>query len=281
MLYLRFYLLIAFVIITLSSCSDDFFELERPPQSPWITLEDFDRAPVGAYGILFADREWVQAWPNYATILTSLGDDVAFVNDDQWGYLRRTSEGTDLSNRNWWLLYRGIGAVNNALDFVAENEGNPYPEISEQEKTDNLDRIVGELHFLRGFCYYMLQTTFGHAYVPGGSNGDVDIPIPTTFASSAAEAVNPTMGTTEEVWQLILSDFQTAVALLPRQFNAAVHPAAYEVRANQFAAIAMLMRTHFQMGNYPEAQQQCDFLINNNDGLFDLTEEPIEAFNKS
>lgn len=273
--------LLLVLCLGLSNCGEDFFELERPPQNPWTTLADFESSIIGTYGILFADREWVQAWPNYAVIMTSLGDDIAFVNDEQWGYLRRTSEGTDLSNRNWWLLYRGIGAANVALDFIEENAGNPYPEASAEELQNTLDRIVGELHFMRGFSYYLLQTTFGHAYQPNGSNAELDIPLYDSFVSSAEEAINSKIGTTQEVWDFILADFQKAKELLPEQYNPALHHPSFAVRGDRFAAAGMLMRTYFQRGEYEKAKEECNYIIQEGAGRFDLSEDPIEAFNKS
>ncbi|MEM1326705.1 MAG: RagB/SusD family nutrient uptake outer membrane protein [Bacteroidota bacterium] len=263
------------------SCQDDFFELERPPQNPWTTLEDFEAAAIGAYGVLFSDREWVQAWPNYAVTMTTLGDDVTFVNDERWGYWRNTNEGSELTERNWWLLYRGIGAVNVALDYVEEHNGNPYPEADAEDISNNLDRLVGELHFLRGFCYYLLQTTYGHAYDPSGSNATPDLPIHRNFVGSASEAINPQIGTTQEVWDFILEDFNKANELLPDSYNTALHHPSFEVRANRFAALGMLARTHFQRGEYKLAKQFCSELIDQNNGNYDLMEEPIEAFNKS
>lgn len=275
---------LVFLLVVLSffpACSDDYFKLDRPAQNPWSTLEEFERAPIGAYGILFSDREWVQAWPNYAVIMTSLGDDVEYVNDDQWGYLRQTEKIPDLSDRNWWLLYRGIGAVNVALDFVKEKDGNPFPEASQSEMTNAVNRIVGELHFLRGFCYYLLQTTFGDPYVPNGANDKINLPLHTSFARSAKEATAPKMGSTREVWDLILEDFKRAKELLPARFDPNLHHPSYKVRANKFAAAGMLMRTYFQRGEYALAQQECDFLIDQNGGEYDLSEDPIQAFNKS
>ena len=269
------------LLVILSGCGDGFFELERPPQNPWTTLEEFERAPIGAYGILFSDREWVQAYPNYAVIITSLGDDVAYVSDDQWGYLRRTEEGTDMTERNIWILYRGIGAVNAALDYVDENDGNPFPEASRSDVENNLNRIIGELHFLRGYCYFLLQTTYGTAYVPGGANSEIDLPIHTKFPTSAEEATNPFMGTTQEMWDQIMSDLRTAKDLLPTAYVAGLHHPSYEVRANRFAAAGMLMRASMQLGDYAAAKTEADYLLDDNGGAYDLSEDPIAAFDKS
>ncbi|MGB3777573.1 MAG: RagB/SusD family nutrient uptake outer membrane protein [Tunicatimonas sp.] len=268
------------VLLSLSNCNEErFFELDRPPQNPWTTLNDFDRAVTGAYGVLFGSRAWVQAWPNYAVPLTSLGDDVAYVNDPQWGYLRNTEQVVDLVERNSWLAYRGLAGVNEALDFVEENDGNPYLEASTSDVENQLNRMVGELHFLRGFIYFMLETTFGQAYVPGGDNATPDITLHTDFVESAEEARDPKIGTTQEVWDLIRADLEMAKELLPEKYDPAVHPAGYQVRANRFAAAALLMRTYFQRGEYDLAAQECDYIIAN--GGYQLDEEPIDAFNKS
>ncbi|NJN25731.1 MAG: hypothetical protein HC819_07095 [Cyclobacteriaceae bacterium] len=271
-------------VMFLSTACQDFFDLERPPENPWLTLQDFERAPIGAYGVLFSSHEWVQSWSNYAVTITSLGDDVEWVRDNKWNYWRNTDRGfssTGMTDRHFYLIYRGLGAINNALDFVEDHEGNPYPNVSPDDKEHQLQRIIGELHFLRAFCYYSLQTIYGHAYVPGGNNSTPDLPIPTSFAGSAEEAINQKIGTTQEVWDLIRDDLEIAKALLPEKYINGLHHRSYEVRANKFAAVALLMRTYFQRGEYDLAAQEADFIIDQNDGAYDLSEDPIEAFNKS
>ncbi len=271
------------IIITSATSCQDFFELERPPENPWLTLQDFERAPIGAYGVLFSSHEWVQTWSNYAVTITSLGDDIEWVRDNKWNYWRKTDRGlssTGMTDRHFYLVYRGLGAINNALDFVYDNDGNPYPDASPDDIENQLKRIVGELHFLRGFCYYILQTVYGHPYIPGGNNSQMDLPIPTSFAGSAEEAINQHIGNTQEVWDLIRDDLLIAREMLPEKYINGVHHRSYEVRANKFAAAAMLMRTYFQRGEYDLAEQEATFIIDNNNGEYDLSEDPIEAFNK-
>ena len=43
----------------------------------------------------------------------------------------------------------------------------------------------------------------------------------------------------------------------------------------------MLTRTYFARGNYAKAKEFADFVIDQNGGDYDLSEDPIEAFNKS
>lgn len=73
-----------------------------------------------------------------------------------------------------------------------------------------------------------------------------------------------------------------AYDLLPEQYIAGKMHVSYSAgRANKFAAAAMLSRAYFYMGNYTEASTYADFVISQNGGVYDLTEDPIEAFNKS
>ena len=280
----NFSIVLTGLLLFLNTGCDDYFELKRPPESPWQTVDEFDRAIIGAYGVLFASHEWVQAWPNYAVSLTSFGDDVEWVRDNQWNYWRVTDQGfnsVELTERLWWLTYRGIGTINDALDFVERHDGNPFPDATSTEIDHGLNRVVGELHFLRGFSYYMLQTLFGHAYEPGGSNSSADIPLVLNFATSGEAATNPKIGTTQEIWDQILLDLQMAKDLLPEQYDRSLHPAAFEVRANRFAASAMLMRVYFQRGEYELAELEADYILEEGSAHYNLNEDPIEAFNKS
>ncbi len=274
------YILIVITLLICSSCSD-YFDIDRPPQVPWATLEEFERAPIGAYAGLFSGHEWNMAWVNERIVKSSMGDDVGFVTDPSFGYTRATKEFNAYTEKNFVQLYRVIATVNNALEFVNEKQGNPYPNSSQQEITNNLDRIIGELYFVRAYAYYVLQTTFGHAYVKGGANSTIDIPMPTFYAKSAQEARNPQVGTTQQVYDLIVSDLRKAKALLPDKFDASKHHPSYEVRANRYAASGMLVRAYLQKGSYDSALQECNFIIDQNGGEYNLNEDPIEAFNKS
>jgi tetratricopeptide (TPR) repeat protein len=273
-------ILLSFALAFLGSCSKDYFELERPPQTPWTSLTEFDRAPVGLYYTLFWGDNWSIAWVNASLPKVSAGDDVEWVANAEWGFWRKTKEFNKYTDRAWFQIYRAIGGANNALDFVAKNGGNPFPDISDADKNNNLDRIVGECHFIRGYSYYLLQTTFGHAYVPGGNNSTPDIPLFVHYPTNVNEAKSPKIGTTEEIYQQIVADLEKAKELLPAKYDASMN-ASYQVRATRYAASAMLMRAYMQMGNYTKALAECNYLIDQSGGEFDLSEAPIAAFNKS
>lgn len=267
-------------VLILGSCSD-FFDIERPPQEPWTTVDEFERSAIGAYAGLFSGHEWNMAWVNERIVKSSMGDDVGFVENPEWGYNRNSKDYNVYTERNFVQLYRVIATTNNALEFVDKNNGDPFPTALATDKENHVNRIIGELHFIRAYAYYTLISTFGHAFVPNGANQTLDIPMPTRYATSVDEARNPVIGTTQAVYDLIVRDLRKAKALLPEQFDATKHHPSYAVRANRFAASGMLMRTYLQKGKYDSALMECNYLIDQNNGAYDLSEEPIEAFNKS
>ncbi|WP_169513368.1 RagB/SusD family nutrient uptake outer membrane protein [Flexithrix dorotheae] len=272
--------LLLLIILSLFGCQD-YFDLERPPQNQWTTVEEFERVPIALYASVYGGDNWNIPYVNYSLFKTSAGDDVAWVKDASWGYWRNTSEHNQWSKRNFNLLYRTIGAANDALSFVEDHDGNPYPDASPEDIANDFNRILGEIYFMRGMAYYYLQTTFGHAYQPGGGNNNPDIPLRTEYPSSLEEARNPKIGTTEEIFTFILEDFKKAAELLPEQYIDGLHHPSYIVRANKFAAISMIMKTQFLRGEYTEALQAANIIIDENKGVYDLSEDPIEAFNKS
>jgi starch-binding outer membrane protein, SusD/RagB family len=272
-------------LMQLTACEDEqFFELKRPVESPWIKLAEFDRAPIGIYCKLFSPSDWGDCINYWLLYKNAVGDDVAWSTpgDNTWGWYRDTENNKYLLDDVFNGDYKAISGANDALQFVEDKGGEPFANISSDDKTYNLDRIVGELHFLRGYAYYMNATVFVNAYVPGGANDAKQIPLRTIKASSYEDATNPKIGTVQEIWDQIIADFEKAYELLPERYIAGkMHPSYQAGRANKFAAAAMLTRSYFAMGNYAKAKEYASYVIDQNGGDYDLSEDPIEAFNKS
>ena len=274
----------AFIVLTLfTGCKDKaYFELERPVINPWITLNDFDRVPIGAYNKIFSVGGYGDGFSTWYLYKNAEADDVSWISaGDSWGYFRDSQSQKQFLPAVFTLSYQVICSVNDALQFVDDNNGNPYPNLSDNDKTNNLNRVIGELYFLRGFAYYELATVFCNAYVPGGVNDSKQIPLLTKRASSYTEAINTKIGTVKEVWAQIQSDFEKAYQLLPERYLAGKMNASYQAgRATKFAAAAMLARTQFALGDYTKTKGYTDYIIDQNGGDFNLSEDPIQAFNK-
>lgn len=274
------------ILLLVTSCENkEFFELERPVESPWLSLSEFERAAIGPNRQIFSSNlSWGNGYNYWYLYKNAVGDDAAWATpgDATWGWYRDTENNKQWLDQLFQRMYQVISSTNDAIQFVEEHEGNPYPEITEDDKIHNLDRIVGELHFLRAFAYYVNATTFCGAYVPGGNNDEPQIPLRTVRASSYEEAANSKIGTTEEIWNQMLSDFQKAYEMLPERYiHGKMHVSYQAGRANKFAAAAMVSRVYFAMGNYDKAREFTDFVIEQHGGDYDLSEDPIEAFNKS
>ncbi len=281
--------LTALLCISMFACEEsgeEFFELINPPTSPWPSLADFEKAPIGAYYTLSgnAGSRTVWGWGRAAAeapadMIQLASQAEGFISDpDMLDLYNRAQAGkqvTSLDTRIWYCGYFAVGHANGGIDFIEENDGNPYPF---ENRPDEIDRIKGELHFVRAYGYYWLAKM----YLPVYPNDEKRIPWRINQAKSYDQAVSSELASANDVYAQIVSDLQEAKNLLPERYIAGVHHPSYEDgRANKFAAAALLAKVHFHMGNYADALTELNFVIDQNGGDYDLTEEPIEAWNKT
>jgi starch-binding outer membrane protein, SusD/RagB family len=102
--------------------------------------------------------------------------------------------------------------------------------------------------------------------------------------SGLEEAVNGELATTQQIYDIIISDLERAIEILPEKFKQDIHPPSYQYgRANKYAAMALLTRVYFQMNEFDKAEQLCNNIINyaESTGYYSLDQDPIEAFNKA
>lgn len=269
-----------------SACdNDEFFELTNPVESPWQSITDFDKAPIGAYygltgnggnrSIFAHGRMAGEAFADGINIAPAT--DGFSVNADVEDMYNRVTAGTQIGlfdNGVYRSGYFGVGFANGALDFIAANDGNPYPEVGPEP----VKRIEGELRFVRAFAYYWIA----RIYLPPFPNDQKLIPFRTNQAANFNEAIVSELGSANDVYNLIVEDLQIARQILPERYDPELHPVAYaDGRANRFAAAALLAKVYFQMGRYDEAEAELNFVIEQNGGDYDLSEDPVEAFNKT
>ncbi len=126
-----------------------------------------------------------------------------------------------------------------------------------------------------------MAVTFLPWYKSEGGNDARIMPLRTSFPSGS-EAANSKIGTVEEIWQQIVADLTEAKSLLPEDYISGVHHPTYMYgRADKFVAAFLLARVHFHMGNHAQALEELNYVIDQNGGRFDLSEDPIEAWNRS
>jgi tetratricopeptide (TPR) repeat protein len=170
----------------------------------------------------------------------------------------------------WRGFYRIVARANDILDnapkYVAKNE---------TEKAE-LEKIVAQARFLRGYAYFHLVRLWGEeAYAVDSSR--LAVPLNLKVASTRADLMAP-RASVGKVYTQILADFKAAEAGLPATWdnnNVA--------RVDQFAVKAFLGQVYLYMQNYQEAKKYFEEVLANSrydlvetaryNGLFQGTEE--------
>lgn len=269
-----YYFILTIIAINFSSCDDKFFDLEFPPQPLIISVTNLDQAVGGVYYAMIANEGQLSNFDNLAVYAAAVGDESAFIS--KAGNITSVRELFDRNNTNEnerlnWAFIPSYDAIRHANLWITNIENGDYSKLDGQDK---IPPLKGELHFLRAYCYWVLAKMYHPPYQKGGNNTYKSVPlVKTGVPIGLAEAIDAPAGTTEEIYALIKSDLAEAKKLLPEE----------PLRAggtNKFAASALLSRVLFQMQDFAGAKAECDFVIDQNSGRFDLSQDPIETWNK-
>jgi len=280
----RYSFLIGLLCLFTACENDEFFELTNPVEFPWQNIEELDKSVIGAFYTLSGNAGSRTMFSHIPVAGELYADGAALapaeagfnLNADAEDIYNRTT-GTQVAlfeNAVFRAGYFAVGHANGALDFIQENDGNPFPEADPRE----VQRIEGELRFIRAFAYYWLA----NLYLPPFPNDEKRLPLRTTQATNFEEAISSELASANDLYPLMAEDLRRAKEILPAQYNPDIHPPAYaDGRVNRFAASAFLAKVLFQMGMYDEALAELNFVIDQNGGMYDLTEDPLEAWNKT
>jgi len=278
-------------VFMLTSCNDDLYEINYPPEYPLQSTADLDRAVKGVYRYMYAEA-WNGGISNDA-FMNHTGDDVrgvdnpsALQGDAPYFYLWKNwaTEENSFSN-----LYRGIALCNEVIDFIEESYSKnelPFkaPTASELEKIKkNCDRVKGEMHFLRALQYHLLARMFCPPYISAdhSNNKTQLLPYKIHLDKTVSGNKNPKIATVQEIYDLMVTDLITAKEYLPKSYDAAVHDVSYkEGRSTHWAAAALLARIYFYRRDWVDCEKECTYVIDN--GPFTLNgTEPLDAWIKN
>ncbi len=279
------YLIALSAVFLLQACNDDeFFELTNPVESPWQSIDEFDKAPIGAYYTLTGNGGNRSMFAHAVMASEAMADGVNLapasegysINADVEDIYTRTF-GTSIGlfdNPIFRNGYFAVGHANGALDLIAESNGIPFPEAG----PDASNRIEGELLFVRAYAYLHLARFYAPAY----PNDEKRLPLRLNQAKNFDQAKSSELASATDIYNLVVDDLQQAKDLLPERYDANLHPPAYaDGRVNKFAAAALLAKVYFQMGRYDEALAELNFVIDQNGGDYDLSEDPEVAWNQT
>jgi hypothetical protein len=156
----------------------------------------------------------------------------------------------------WMRSYEVINVCNNVLSaldvVVAADKGT----------------VEGEAKFLRSLMFFDLVRFYAKNYEPGTTNSQLGVPLVLTPTRAITGQNNIGRSTVEEVYTQIITDLTTAASLLPDENG---------VYATSGAADALLARVYLQKGDYTNAREAANRVINS--GNYSLNDTYEEAFN--
>ncbi|WP_299437943.1 RagB/SusD family nutrient uptake outer membrane protein [uncultured Aquimarina sp.] len=168
--------------------------------------------------------------------------------------------------------------INTNNTFVANLWLNGY-DISNQTNIvldnldvfENLDRknsVEGQAKFLRAVTYFDLVRFFSKHNNNGINGGELGVPIVKVPVIRYDDVTYPSRNTINEVYEFIINDLEDAITLLPETNG---------VFASANAAKALLARIQLQIGNYEEARDLSNEVLQS--GRFLLTAVLDDAYN--
>jgi starch-binding outer membrane protein, SusD/RagB family len=220
--------IILFVAVILASCEK---KLSQVPIST-ATTETFYKQPSDFIQAVNATYNSLRGFPDRALFLSEVRSDNIYPTNDvgrdpdpinNFSIALATSP---LVDEAWTANFSGIFKANTVIDQIAKNG-------SYIGSAQLATRLNAEAKFLRAFFYFDLVKYFGKVPV-------IDHPV------SAAEAVKIGRSPIADVYTLIISDLQFAVANLPSNFSGPFpnYTSADVGRATKFAAESLLAEVY-------------------------------------
>lgn len=262
-------------VATLSSCKK---ALETTPYSSFTSanfFKDVDEAymaTLGVYEIMSSPETY--GW--YIPMVMDNDTDISQIAgdaSDSWRLVPHSKAGAniDIFYTVWSNLYKGIDRANLVIEKIPEMT--QFSNGSQADK-DQLNRMLGEVKFLRGFYYAELIRLYGDVpFKQASSKTGDDLKLPLTDR--------------DEIYKQIIKDMQEAITLLPdglpvneriSKYGAkamlarvALFAGGYSLRADGIMQRPNNYRTYYEL-----AQIQINDVINS--GLFKLNKDYAQVF---
>ncbi len=244
----KYVLIISLLLVGFTSC-DDFVDVDLPAD-----LINTD-AVFANEGSAQAAMRGVYAYATNSNAITSMFKIVGLSSDElekasysteETMFATNTIASSSSTISNIWLgFYNIIYQCNNVVLNVSE---------STQLSEDTKKQLVGEAQFMRAFCYFYLVNLWGGVPLNLGTDYEA---VRLLSRSSVAE-----------VYAQIEEDLLEAQSGLSSELYTT---AGERIRANKWAATALLARVRLYQENWVDAETQASAVINS--GIYEL--EPL------
>jgi len=135
----------------------------------------------------------------------------------------------------------------NAANTVIEN-------IDKVKDPAKQTRMIGEASFLRSLAYFDLVRFFAKPYVSGQANTQLGVVIRPNAIYNFNVDLSKERSTVDEVYKVIIDGLNVAYTNLPAENS---------FYADKYAAKALLARVYLQQGNYAQARDAANDVIEN------------------
>lgn len=163
------------------------------------------------------------------------------------------------------IMYKKIFSANVILDKTSENPD--WPEA-------DLNRLKGKALFWRAHGYFELAVLYLPIPGMGGESPELKLPLRSTADFGAPVEWK----TSTEIFNLIISDLEESLQLLPKNTFYATQPSLY-------AGHALLARIHLYLGNLDQAMRHAQEVLKGDFALLDYSKLnmnspfPVSLFN--
>ncbi|MBE0654448.1 MAG: RagB/SusD family nutrient uptake outer membrane protein [Bacteroidales bacterium] len=234
-------IILAAIITGLSACSEDVLDVVNPnvPTTGtfWKTVDDAQMGLTATY----SQFTRVGNWSRWIYFRYDLASDEAYSNSP-WNELKDWTR-FNYTNYNFIqggrTIYKGhykqIFQTNQIIKYVPDIVGN-----NDAENT-LLKQIVAQARFIRAFDYFNLVILFEN------------LPI-VLDPSNAGD--KPEVGGPDQIYEIILSDLNLAIADLPEEWTGAD-----KGRITKGAAYALLGKVYMQLHRWQEAKDAFHWLV--------------------
>ena len=252
--------LLLVVLAGFYSCGDSFFERESSPTVNFASLSEAEMGIFAPYQKFIQGSDKSPYWM-VGFMHLGMSDMVREIGQNGYNdvYSRTTSNQITAVDNLFKPAYEIISSCNYLIEYL---EANPFGDISESEKTNNQDRLIGEAYFLRAHTNLQLAMFFCPAYDPNGANDSEILTLRTTFASTMETALDNTPVATGLIYDQIVEDLLKAKDLLPKQYASGMNESYQYGRATKHAAMAVLAKVYLLMGNYDDALDELNGVLN-------------------
>jgi hypothetical protein len=230
------------------SCNDSILDKSNPNEfTPDSFYKNGDQI-VGGVNAVYSSLQSLDLFcREYFFLHDMRGDDVASGGGQLETHRGQLLTGThDASNGVLMQVWRGWYRLIHQANQVIDNAPKATENVTEELKL----RVVGEAKFLRALAYFDLVTVWG------------GVPLMETYAKAIGE--DKSRASVEQVYTLIISDLENAIASLPVK---SAYNASNVGRANKEAAQNLLARVYMQRGQYNLAEPLLESIITG--GAFD------------